>query len=817
MSVFNKKQWFPIPAAVLLAILSVPAGAADDKNGVPFESYPTKANAERFLKDNCKGIFGSNVKMGLNPEKRPRLLNACLLFSIAAGNKSAAKDYLEAGASPRASWPINYSNVRSAGIPDALWPDRKNGEAMDEDKSSTGIANALGGLLSSAMSRAAREYGMEEEMSGISADGLGFSAITLAVEANQPEILNLLLQKDASLAARQDSFFRCPVQYAYLRGRLQVAELLEKADARASQCVSDPRFDSQAVQVNKHMLNVGDKSIVGSANVGADWVYPQRLDLLTAQARAKQYEKVRAALNDGADVKVLVRDIQSRKDESTLLAVAEGANASVHKRLFQVSAELGFAEAVPALEKQGLKIGAEEILPLVGDSNPAVSNLGLKLAEEKGVDKTQIFQRALSGFERDLKSVQKDQKRIGSSSGSFRDFIPPGGFKYQEDMDRAIMAQMRREDYRNKETREMHGKMLNQTQALRTFDSLIEKGVISAADQVKIANAIGSADAAYLLETLYKSKFSAEALGSEKLRDLAARLIDPKGQQAYLDILLERGAHAEALQFIQIASKLDKVDAAEKILALNPKKEVLAESGLVHMAADLSGDAKGKALLKKLLALGLDLNQKDKAGNRPIDILVEKTKDGDEILAEAINAGMVPCDAEAKDGSDISLMNIAAYLGKAQHALTMYAAVEKHKEGDLYTTLANLVSKPEVPASVIKEATEKFLAAGLKLNGWSRANGKTLLMELSENRCDPELTEYFIRKGANASAEDKNYLTAGDAAVRFMNKQLGSGTMSCNSEEYQQLMGRCQRNASILVNHGAKFNAGWNVRTSCRN
>jgi hypothetical protein len=169
------------------------------------ELYPTKANSKTFLDTYCKGYING---FKISKEKTPQRLNACLLFSIAAGDQKTFDQMLEKGASTGATW-VEPTTRYFAKSDIALYP-FGDGTIFDERDGNQRLAGALYNYITGATNDA---LGVEQ-VSGI---GLGYSAVTLSIAMGDMQSLKKLTDKDVSSALKSvDAYYRHPMLMPFI-------------------------------------------------------------------------------------------------------------------------------------------------------------------------------------------------------------------------------------------------------------------------------------------------------------------------------------------------------------------------------------------------------------------------------------------------------------------------------------------------------------------------------------------------------------------------------------------------------------------------
>lgn len=769
--------------------------------------YPTQKNSEEFLGKNCRGIFGG-VAMGLTPEKRPMLLNACLLHAIIVGDKKGVDNYLQAGASPQASWPTQYKDRKN----EALWPTSK-GEITDENGRGERLAGSFASLASSALANAVRDMG---EIPGVSDDGLGFNAVTLAIQKNDADTLQKLIAKDKSLLEYSDNFHRCPMIYAYVKNRKSLADIMRAANPKSASCTPNKRMAiGQAAQIQQHLSNTDNKSFLGF-DTNADWIVPQPIDLITAMVRSKNYAAAKEELSS-ADTTLLVKDLSQRKDTEALGQLSSGLGTYKVDALFTRVAAEGFSEGIAVLEKNGLKLDEGKILSLVSDKNPGTSSFGIKLANDRALPQEKVVDAILPRLKAVLEVIYK--KRSGGTSDA--DLENLGNLMYaasDKNISYAELARINRQNQDRREQRVVEQEEYNQViknadDLMAALENMDKKAPLTKAQQDQLVEMLGATSSSFFLPKLYGMNLTAEALANPKMKNLIAALNAEgkykEGMAIYVDQLLARKGAKQAMDFATGYKYVDENMVLDKILATNPEKKTIDDLGLLHFALTKADDAKGQERISKIMTLGADLNVRNSKGVKPLQVLVQNTKDGDPLLKNGIIAGMDPCE---KTEADPDLMLLASSMGKLEHALTLYAF--SSDEGIKYSSLVSLVKNPQVNSDKVAAAVKKFANEGVRVNQWS-IEDKNLLMEAVGSRCEPELTKELLKQNFNMAATDKNYLTALDYAVQNATKQLSTGAYSCNSDTFLRLRARCMQNVQLLVNQGATTNLDTQVKMRC--
>jgi ankyrin repeat protein len=237
------------PAVALLSFFAFNA-SADIGN---FESYPTERNARAFVDQYCKGMVN---EFKLKADKRPRLLNSCLMFGIVTGDRDLTRKMFDRGASPLTYWTSDMHYKGSA-----IWPDDK-GQVLDENGAKDGLAIAFGNWLSGSMDEAMRAVGEER----LDPSGLGFNALTLAIEKNDTQMVQELISRDKSVLNRGDGLGRCPLTYAILLKRDAIVKQLLAQKSPALTCAANTNYaknvqDILAADAPNSILHREDKAL----------------------------------------------------------------------------------------------------------------------------------------------------------------------------------------------------------------------------------------------------------------------------------------------------------------------------------------------------------------------------------------------------------------------------------------------------------------------------------------------------------------------------------------------------------------------------
>lgn len=757
---------FPLSITSLVLASTISLHAFAEGN---YPSYPNKEMAEKFLEQNCNGFVN---KFKVNAEKRPKLLNSCLLFSIVTGDRDNINTFLEKGANPMARWPQEPGNGGKKPS-DAIWPNAK-GEILDETDSGARIGASIGSIFLSSMRQAYREAGQEEEVSGLSPDGLGFNALTLAISLNDLTTVDALLKKEAKLES-MDSFYRIPLAHAISMGNEKIIARLLQEKENCLNCYPNIPFKSHPAQIAQFLKNTEGQSILGK-NTEATWLNPESNGPLSMAVLKGNYAVAKMLLNKGANPSSVLNKAFKENNIALIDNLSNGASKEVLNTLFDDLVSAGFMEGIKPLEKNGFVLDATKVKLLLTATSSSAFQMGQALAKDQKISDADIFDILYQRAEENTGAIRSAQSEYWRSR-----------------------------NYRSIFKNEIETRVNLQFVVERLVD-MANKKSLSVEQQLKLINLAKESGIDTMEDSILSAKLSTEILKSQQLKSLALK--SSTGKMKYFDALLAAGLTSEAIAFANENNLLKtNKEAINKILAAKPSKELLQDSGLLHVALAGGIDKKeNREMVNQLIALGVDANSKNKQGESALELVIRGTSDGDAFLQSMIEQGMCP---NISTQDNMGMSELAASLGKIKHALFLGELDESAGASSMQKTLFTLLKNNSVSGDSALEAVEHFLKQGYKIDTKNK-NGETLLM-LAAQRCDSGLVDALIQKGANARLKNADFIPAADYAFENLASKANSG-MNCS--DLKKVQARCEETIRVLTSNGSSL-MGSSYQMSC--